>query len=88
MQNETILFLTCNHVTNRPCWWYGTKEYLISAIVGPSQRGRASLSGMSQEIGCHVVASQELGILCGDHCICNRIESGCMRMFFRALHWF
>ena len=53
-------FLTCNHVTNRPCWWYGTKEYLISAIVGTSQRGRASLSGMSQEIGCHMVASQEL----------------------------
>ncbi len=56
----TQQFLTCNHVTNRPCWWYGTKEYLISAIVGTSQRGRASLSGMSQEIGCHVVASQEL----------------------------
>ncbi len=48
-------------MTNRPCWWYGTKEYLISAIVGTSQRGRASLSGMSQEIGCHMVASQELG---------------------------
>ena len=29
--------------------------------MGTSQRGRASLSGMSQEIGCHMVASQELG---------------------------
>ena len=35
------------------------KKYLISAIVGSSQRERASLSGMSQEICYHVVASQE-----------------------------
>ena len=36
------------------------KEYLISAIVGTSQRRHeASLSGLSQEIGCHMVASQE-----------------------------
>ena len=60
MHHKHCVFLTCNHVTNRPCWWYGTKEYLISAIVGTSQRGRASLSGLSQEIGCHVVESQEL----------------------------
>jgi hypothetical protein len=35
------------------------KEYLVSANVGTSQCGPASLSGMSQEIG-HMIASQEL----------------------------
>ena len=24
-------------LARRPCWWYGTKEYFISSIVGTSQ---------------------------------------------------
>ncbi len=40
--------------------WHKRIHYHASATVGTSQHGQASLSGMSQEISCHMVASQEL----------------------------
>ena len=41
------------HLTSRrPCWWYNTKEYVISTIVGSSRRERQTLSAASQENDC------------------------------------
>ena len=41
------------HLTSwRPCWKYNTKEYVISSIVGSTQRGWLTLSAMSREIDC------------------------------------
>ena len=38
--------------TRRPRWRYNTKEYIISCIVGPSQRGWVTLSTASRKIDC------------------------------------
>ena len=41
------------HLTSqRPCWRYNTKEYVINSIVGSSWRGRLTLSAASREIDC------------------------------------